>query len=217
MSSPRRLWSGDWEHESALRAEELAALRRARAQQPAPEEPAAGPEAQPPAPLRPTAAAILKRVLAAVLALLGAIGRALFALRRRIKARIVVPIVLALALVVAIAFAVSALFGGSSGSNLAATSASVVQAERWLGVQLASLPHGGVSIETVAPNGAGALNGLEPGDVISQIGARSIYGLGDAASAIDRLSPGDQAQITVTRGSSIYTTSFPMPARPAGP
>ena len=71
MSSPRRLWSGEWEHDSALRAEELAALRRARAQAPAPEQPAAGPEAQPPGPLLPTATAILKRVLAGVLALLG--------------------------------------------------------------------------------------------------------------------------------------------------
>ncbi len=214
MSSPRRLWSGEWEHDSALRAEELAALRRVRAPAPAPEDPVAE---EPPAPLRPTAAPILKRLLAGVLALLGALGTGLLALRRRFKARILVPIVLALALVVAIAFAVSALFGGSSNSNLAATSASVIQAERWLGVQLASLPHGGVSIETVTPNGAGALGGLEPGDVISQIGDRSIYALGDAAHAIDRLNPGDQAVITVNRGSEIFTTTFPMPARPAGP
>ena len=106
---------------------------------------------------------------------------------------------------------------GTSGRSRLTTSASVVQAERWLGVQFASLPHGGVSIETVTPNGAGALGGLEPGDVVSQIGDRSIYALGDAARAIDRLNPGDQAVITVNRGSAIFTTSFPMPARPAGP
>jgi PDZ domain len=192
MSSPRRLWSGDWERDSALRAEELAARRRARGEQP-----------EQPEQLFEEAAPSRARQLGA--------------LRRRLKARYVLPVALAALLIAGVVFALTALLGGSSSPNSPVTSAAVTQAERWLGVQLVPLAQGGVAIETVDSNGAAALGGLEPGDVISQIGGKSIYGLADVARMVDTLNPGDQAVITVNRGSAIYTTSFPMPSRPGGP
>jgi serine protease DegQ len=222
MSSPRRLWTGDWEQDSAQRAEELAERRRLLAGQP---EPPAEPTPEPPDDgRRPSVAQYLVRALRALAAgavgllrLLGAGIVGLVRLIRRANARVAAGVALAVVLIVALAFALSALFGGGNGANSPVTSAAVAEAERWLGVQLAPLAHGGVSIETVNQSGAGAYAGLEPGDVISQIDNHSIFSLGDAARAIDGLSPGDQALITVNRGSAIYSTSFPMPPRPGGP
>jgi S1-C subfamily serine protease len=156
-------------------------------------------------------------VLAVLRGLRGGLS-GLVALARRANRRVAAVAVLGLAVIVGLAFALSALFSDSRNSpNGPVSSAAVTEAERWLGVQLVPLAHGGVAIETVNQAGAGAFAGLEPGDVISQIGGRSIFSIGDAARAIDNLSPGDQAVITVNRGSAIYSTSFPMPPRPGGP
>jgi membrane-associated protease RseP (regulator of RpoE activity) len=137
---------------------------------------------------------------------------------RRANARVAAVAALVLALLVALAFGLSALSGGSGNPASAPVSAAALnEAQRWLGVQLVPLTHGGVAIETVSQTGAGAAAGLEPGDVLSQIDGHSIFTLGDAARAIDAMSPGDQAVIVINRGSEIYSTSFPMPPRASGP
>jgi PDZ domain len=211
MSSKRRLWTGDWERESALRAEELAAARRRRRPgepEPEPEQdgqvlarvvpphPAATRQTPAPAPARRPAPAARQ-------------------LRRRLPARTVVPVVLALLVIAAVAVALTALL--SSSDHTSANSASVREADSWLGFQIVAGPGGSAVIETVNPNGAAAFAGLEPGDVISQINGHAIGDLGAAANAIDAMSSGQQAVITVERGSAVYSTSFPMPARPGGP
>jgi hypothetical protein len=216
MTSPRRLWTGDWEQDSALRAEELAARRRARVDEPVIE------TAEPVVEARPSLAArVLAPLRAGVLALVALLrggARALRAGARRTNTRVAAFSALGIVLIVGIAFGLNALFGGSGGSsNPPVSSAAVTEAERWLGVQLVPLNRGGVVIETVNQSGAGAAAGLEPGDVISQIDNRSIFSIDDAARAIDGLNPGAQALITVNRGSTIYSTSFPMPPRPGGP
>jgi PDZ domain len=211
MSSKRRLWTGDWERESALRAEELAAARRRRRPgepEPEPEQdgqalarvvpphPAATRQTPAPAPARRPAPAAPQ-------------------LRRRLPAPTVVPVVLALLVIAAVAVALTALL--SSSDHTSANSASVREADSWLGFQIVAGPGGSAVIETVNPNGAAAFAGLEPDDVISQINGHAIGDLGAAANAIDAMSSGQQAVITVERGSAVYSTSFPMPARPGGP
>jgi membrane-associated protease RseP (regulator of RpoE activity) len=85
---------------------------------------------------------------------------------------------------------------------------------RWLGVQFAVLPQGGVTIETVTRGGAADTAGLEPGDALSQINGRPITNFDDVMKAFAPVRPGSQMTITVNRGSTIFTTSFPMPPRP---
>jgi membrane-associated protease RseP (regulator of RpoE activity) len=226
MSSSRRLWTGDWERDSALRAEELAERRRQRAEQPAPapapepETVAAGDHRSLVASIAAAVVAVVEAVGAAVLAvlrLLRSAARRTVSLVRRANARVAAVAALVLALVVALAFGLSALFGGSSSPGSAPVSAAALnEAQRWLGVQLVPLARGGVAIETVSQNGTGAAAGLEPGDVLSQIDGHSIFTVSDAARAIDAMSPGDQAVIVINRGSEIYSTSFPMPPR-SGP
>ncbi len=122
---------------------------------------------------------------------------------------------IALLLIAAVAVAVATVSGSSD--NPSVNSASVREADNWLGVQLVAGPGGSAVIETVNPNGAAAFAGLEPGDVISQVNGHATGDLGAAANAIDAMGSGQQALITVERGSAVYSTSFPMPARPGGP
>jgi membrane-associated protease RseP (regulator of RpoE activity) len=202
MSSKRRLWTGDWERDSALRAEELAAARRLwRPGEPEPEPDQGGQASAPPAIPQPVRAPRPAR----------APGQT----RRRLPARTVVPVVVALLVIAAVAVALTAVL--SSSDHTSANSASVRKADSWLGVQLVAGPGGDAVIETVNPNGAAAFAGLEPGDVISQVDGHAVGDLGAAANAIDAMRSGQQALIVVDRGSAVYSTSFPMPARPGGP
>jgi hypothetical protein len=207
MSSKRRLWTGDWERESARRAEELAAARRLRR----PGEPEPEQDGQAPAPPVPVAATLTTPPPVRA----PRPARAPRPPRRRLPARTVVPVVLALLIIAAVAVALTALL--SSSNHASASSASVREADSWLGVQIIAGPGGSAVIETVNPNGAAAFAGLEPGDVISQINGHAIGDLAAAANAIDAMGSGQQAVITVDRGSAVYSTSFPMPARPGGP
>jgi membrane-associated protease RseP (regulator of RpoE activity) len=177
-----------------------------------------------PSPVAPLVAAaasalrVLRAALNALLRLLRTGAAEAVSLIRRANARVAAVVAVALALLVGLAFGLSALFGGSGSPATAPVStAALNEAQRWLGVQLVPLAHGGVAIETVSQAGAGAAAGLEPGDVLSQIDGHSIFTLSDAARAIDAMSPGDQALIVINRGSEIYSTSFPMPPRASGP
>jgi hypothetical protein len=212
MSSKRRLWTGDWERDSALLAEELAAARRLRLPVPSePEQAHAGPTQEPYAVPPPLAAARLTPTPARAPRAAAASRR----IRRRLPARTVAVVVVALALIAAVALALTAALSSSGHSS--PNSAAVREADSWLGVQLVAGPGGSAVIETVSPSGAAAFAGLEPGDVISQVNGHAVGDLGAAADAIDAMSSGQQALITVERGSAVYSTSFPMPARPGGP
>lgn len=219
MQPERRLWTGDWERDSAARAEELAAARRRRQPwEPEPEleaEPEAERERQPatavsrpqPAPTRPPAPRRPRTPVAARLA----------PLRRRLPARTLALVLIGLLLIAAVAVALTAVLSSGSSSDHHASSAAVREADRWLGVQLVAGPGGSAVLETVDPNGAAAYGGLEPGDVISQINGQAVDSLGAAANAIDGMQQGQQAVIVVDRGSAVALGSFPMPVRPGSP
>lgn len=190
MTSPKHLWSGDWEHESAALSEDLAgrgpsALEPAPATEPPPARP---PESPRPAPRRP-----VPRLSPAL------------------------AIALATILVLAAAgFGISRLVGASSSS--ADGSASVSQASGpidWLGMQIEGIQPGTVVIATVAPGSAGERAGLEPGDVLTTVNGRPINATGDIGSAISGLRPGDGVTIQVSRGSTRLSTRAMLGAPPS--
>jgi hypothetical protein len=163
--------------------------------------------------------ALLRWVGLAVLALfkgLRAIVRGGWrALRRADRARLRLAAV-AVLLIAVVAVGAIVLFGSGSSSANANATAQISSVSRWLGIQLSQVPSHGVVMEYVEPNGAAADEGFEPGDTITQIGNRPINTLGDVAKAFHGVQPGDQIAITVNRGSSVYSASFPMPLHPPG-
>jgi S1-C subfamily serine protease len=205
MTSPRHLWSGDWERDSASRADELAARERLQSEQPL-EQPvsAPAPEERPPSPLR----SALPAVLAALARALRAVGAGL----RQLNPRAVLLVLIVAGVVVAGAFGLSALFGGSSSNSHEPVS--LRAADALFGVQLSTPPNGGVVIATVVPGGPAESAGLDPGDALTAIDNRPVSGAGDVAAAVGGLRAGGQAVLQVSRGSSIISTLVTLTGHP---
>jgi S1-C subfamily serine protease len=124
------------------------------------------------------------------------------------------PIALAaLLLLAAGAYGLTAVLARSE--RPASASAKASGPVRWLGMQVETLPPGGVVIATVAPGSPGELAGLEPGDVIVEINNRPVSATGDIAAAIGALRAGDQVLIQISRGSTAYTTHATVAAPPS--
>jgi membrane-associated protease RseP (regulator of RpoE activity) len=187
MGSPRHLWSGDWQLESAAAAEELA-RRRAQAPPTVPDEP------DPPAPRR-------RRIRVP-------------AWRTRARKVRIGAIVAAVALICAgAALGVSALVGGSGSASPPAVSA---DASALLGMNVTSLPVGGVLITSVAPNGPAYRAGLRRGDVITEVAEQRVETPDDIDSAITPLQPGSQVKIEFDRGAWTYLTQATLRKHRAG-
>jgi hypothetical protein len=215
MTTPRHLWSGDWERDSAARAEELASRARLQIEQPAPE-PALAPAREPASP-GAGLAAVLRALVAALMALLRAVGaglRALGAGLRRLQPRAVLLAALVAAIVVGAAFGLSALVGGGPPNFAAQSVASLREADALLGVQLSTPPNGGVVIATLEPGGPAELAQLDPGDVVSAVGNHPIEDAADIADAFRHLQPGSQVTVQVSRGSSIIATRVSLAGHP---
>lgn len=208
MTAPRHLWSGDWQGDSAAAAEELAA-RRTQAEQPT-ERPAPTPPPRPRA-QSPRARSRVRPT------------------RPRARTRPRGTLLLALAMLVSagVAFAgVLLLFGPSAQSSESAGQSARVSSRSpaWLGVDMAGSlgagflsPNGGVLVGAVVPGSPAAAAGLEPGDVITQIGSRPVSAPSDVQSAIAGLHAGDRVEIQYQRGPETYTTPATLAARPANP
>jgi hypothetical protein len=212
MSSPRHLWSGDWQLDSATAADELA---KRRAQSPEPEEPA--PSAPPPRP------SLRERIIAALRDLrrwlAHLITRARTAIRnawRRARGgRRVALAVLLVALVGAgVAVAVTSLVGSGNGSRTASLG------NGWLGItHMNSLSSGGgVVITSIAAGSPAATAGLEPGDVITQVGNQPVQSVGDVNAALNGLVAGNTVQIQFSRGTATFSTLATLATQPhSGP
>ncbi len=217
MSAPRHLWSGDWRFDSASAAEELA-KRRTRIEDTEVTEPELAPPAGP-------------SVTARLLAWLREVRQSADELFTRGWAswahpiRVGTGVALAALLSAGIAYAAVSLVIGS-GSQSPATAKS---APPWLGVDVGgsfpllggNLLSGsglgvGVIVANVAPGSPAAAAGLEPGDVITQIGNHAVATPAEVTSAIAGLHAGDQVQIQYQRGLTAYTTAATLVARPAG-
>jgi hypothetical protein len=218
MSSPRHLWSGDWRRDSDAAADELAKRRAAgsHAAAPAPAdrpEPAIPPPARrpatPPKPPRPPRESALDRAAAA-----------LRRTRERLPAlrppsaqhrRLALVVVLAALLLAGAVYGLSAL--GGAGSP---TASALSTGRPWLGIELSNPIGGGVIVTWVAPGGPADRAGIEPCDVVTQIGNRTVNSANDIDSAIQGMNAGDRVQIVILRGATTYTTMAKLAGAPAG-
>jgi S1-C subfamily serine protease len=195
MTSPRHLWSGEWERDSASLEAELAARERLEVEE---SEAALGAVHAPPEDSEYTPFA--SRLAAAI----GSAFAALFRGLRRVNPRAIALAVIVAAVVVAGAFAINALVGGSSKHGGA--EASLSAADALFGVQLSTPPNRGVVIETVRPGGPAELAGLDPGDTLTAIDNRPVSDANSVATAVKDLHVGNEAVLQVGRGSAIITT-----------
>jgi membrane-associated protease RseP (regulator of RpoE activity) len=212
MASPRHLWSGDWRQESDAAADELA-RRRGLGQGPDAAEPE--PESPPTEPLprarRPPPGARKQRTRRAP-----ALPRV-----RPAHARLALLIVLGALLVGGAAYGLASLGGGSENPNTATIPsgssgfAAANTGPAYLGVDVAMPVGGGVIVEKVMPGSAADRAGLEPGDVLMQVGSHPIAAPADVSSALQGMHPGDRVEIAVLRGASTFTTEATLTGRPA--
>jgi S1-C subfamily serine protease len=204
MGSPRHLWSGDWQLDSAAAAEELA---KRRAQSPEPEEPA------PPAPSRPS---LRERIVAALrrarrnLADLISRARAAWARGRRGR-RFALGALLVVLIGAGLVFAaVSLIESGGNGSQTASLG------RGWIGITHLENAPSGVVITGIAPGSPAASAGLEPGDVITGIGNQQVHTVADVNAALNGLVPGNTVQIQFGRGPSSFSTLATLTTHPHG-
>jgi PDZ domain len=201
MSSPRHLWSGDWQLDSATAAEELA---RRRAQTPEGEEPT------PELPPRPTLRERIVAALRAFWARLRAFWAHLRAMARGRRLRTALAVVVVLLLGAGVALGVTSLVGGN-GTQTANLG------HGWLGItHMENAPAGGVVITSIAPGSPAAAAGLEPGDVITEIGNQPVQSVGDVNSALNGLVAGNSVQIQFDRGPATLSTLATLAVQPHG-
>ena len=203
MSSPKHLWSGDWERESAAVSEEMGRRPR-RAPSERPPEPPVTPETVKRGPAPPDEPRPARRPPA---------------LRRPAIPRIRPAAAIALAalvILVAAGYGLSRVVGGSSSAQPTSMSANQGGGPiDWLGMQIEAVPPGTVVIATVGPGSAAELAGLEPGDVLMAVNGRPINGTSDIRAAISGLHPGDGVDIQVSRGSTQLSTRAMLGAPPS--
>jgi membrane-associated protease RseP (regulator of RpoE activity) len=197
MSSPKHLWSGDWERESAS-----AAADRANLPVPAPAEPA---PVAPPSPAPPSG---LRRALAAVRALGARLGDLRLPRLRPRQRRAALLVALA-ALV--IAGGAVALNSSGAGSGPVAVNASTP----WLGLQMASLPVNRVLVAGVTPGSPADRAGVGVGDLILGVNGKPVSSPGDVDAALAGLRAGDRVKLQIGRGPLTFTVPAKLTARPA--
>ena len=214
MSGPRHLWSGDWERESAAAADELAG-RRDPVPVP-PEEPAATIAPPPPEPIpaapRPRRTEPSKARIA---------WTALRTAATRNGKRMAAAVVVVLLAAAASFAAVSAVTGGFDSTPKPRPA--------WLGVQMASSPvlaggfqsgfggfpfATGAVITAVVPGSPAAAAGLQPGDVITEVGADQVSTPAGVTAAIAHYHAGDHITVAYGQGPLSYTTEVTLKAPP---
>jgi len=127
------------------------------------------------------------------------------------RTHLAVAIAAAVVLVAAGAYGLAVAFGsGSSGS------ATATRPPTWIGAQMESLPVGGAVIVTVLSGGPAQGAGLEPGDVITTINNRPVNRAADVNSALAGMHAGQQVEIGISRGSTLFTTPLTLASRPPG-
>jgi S1-C subfamily serine protease len=138
---------------------------------------------------------------------------------RPTHARLALLVALGALVVAGAAYALASLGGGSKNPNTATLPntpgfAATTTGPAYLGVDVDMPAGGGVIVEKVVPGSAADRAGLEPGDVLMQIGNQSIVTPSDVSAAIQGMHPGDQVEIAVLRGASTFTTQATLTGRP---
>jgi hypothetical protein len=214
MTSPRHLWSGDWESDSAAVGEQLGRQHA----------PVGKPQVEPPRSEQPPQAAPRTARWSALVRAVQAVRRRFTAVLLRVKPRarrrVVLAGLAAVLLSAVAAFAIVAAVTGSGGGG----------DQPWLGVELTSstkLAGGfqsgfggfpfsvGVEVTTVVPGGPAAAAGIEPGDVIIQVGEQQVSSPAGVQAAIAGMKAGDMVQLVYQQGPSTFITRVTLGARPA--
>ncbi|MDQ6607075.1 MAG: PDZ domain-containing protein [Actinomycetota bacterium] len=196
MSSPKHLWSGDWERDSAS-----AEADRANHPAPPPAEPI---ELAPSPPAPPSAAA---RTLAAARGLGGRFDDLRPPRLTRPQRRMALLVALAALVVAGGAVALSS----SGGSGAGAVNASTP----WLGLQMESLPVGRVLVAAVVPGSPAARAGVGVGDLVLGINGKTVSSPGDVDSTLAGLRKGDRVKLQIGRGPLTFTLPATLTAHPA--
>jgi hypothetical protein len=199
MSTPKHLWSGDWELDSAARRDELAAGYTPFEEPAQPE-----PEPEPALPRRRR----LRSAIAAALAWMRRLSRRVFTRRGRRVALVALSLAV---LCAGAAYALSSRGGEPAGNPPAAVSGS----QPWIGIKVAGASYGGALVVSVTPGSPAAAAGIKPGDVITQIDTQPIPGASTFVSSIAGMQPGERVQIQFQRGKSTYTTDVTLAGRSA--
>ena len=192
MTTPKHLWSGDWEEES-----EAAAARR-RGMQPLPEaeaEPQPGPAPAPrpephPEPTRRPERMPAERT------------------PRRVPWRAVAVAALTALVIVAAALGLGALLG--SGHDRAAAAR-----PGWLGLKLGVLPGSAVVVTGFEAGSPARAAGLRTGDLITEVESRPVAAPVDVRLAVDALRAGDTIELGLQRGGHPYTVHVRLGDRSA--
>jgi S1-C subfamily serine protease len=123
------------------------------------------------------------------------------------------------AAVAAYAVVWAAVGSGGSGSAAGARSSASAKTNAWLGVDTTDFAIAGGSgalVTNVVPGGPADAAGLEPGDLITQIGNTPIASPSIISFALAGLHPGDSVQIQYQRGPFVNAAQVTVGARPAG-
>ncbi len=116
---------------------------------------------------------------------------------------------------VGIGFAISSNTAKSIASQLAAHGRVVDSARAWLGVELRSLPQGGVLVATVTPGGPAAGAGIRAGDVIAKVAGHAVTSVDDIAVAIAQERPGSRVAIELQRAGASRSVEVTLGELPA--
>ena len=199
MTSPRHLWSGDWERESAAAAEQQRGRLDARVESPVEPEP------------EPVRAAPRRRRLS-----MPRLPRV-----PRLPRAAVVAIVAAL-LSAAAAFAIVAALGGSGAKGggrpwlgVDTTSSPVLAGGFQSGFGGFRFTEG-AEVTAVAPGSPAAAAGIVPGDVITQVGQQTVDSPASVQSAIADLQVGDRVAVRYQQGPLAFVAQVTLRARPSG-
>jgi len=88
----------------------------------------------------------------------------------------------------------------------------------YMGVRNGTPPdRSGAVVDSVVPNGPAARGGLRPGDKITDIDGKKISSSEDVSAAVTARKPGEQAKVTVVRGSDRRTLTIDLGTRPDTP
>lgn len=112
------------------------------------------------------------------------------------------------------ALGVNALVAGSSSESPPTTLGGGTSA--WLGMDVGSLPVGGVLVTSVVPKGPAYRAGLRRGDVITEVAEQRVESPDDVDSALAPLHPGSRVNIEFDRGSGTYVTQATLRKPSAG-
>ena len=114
-----------------------------------------------------------------------------------------------------IGFAIASNTVTTIGRQLAEQGRVVASARAWLGVELRTIPSGGVIVAGVRRGGPAASAGIEAGDVIVSVGGRPVQSADEIAVALAGRAPGDRLAVQLERAGASRTVQVKLGELPS--